>query len=858
MPSGRRRQEPAVDRTQIDGALRPLEIVDVGRALVPHRSTVPWNQVRAFRRDVEGGLRRGVVKRQPVDELGQQAAFRLPRKVGPHHRVVHGLVPHVHLPCQRPLPHVEQRGSDVEVVAGHVIEPRAHEGLRLDVEQRVRLQGNLDGLAGFKQPVVDDPHPPEVVVDGVVPVFDEAHPTGRHGHGPFRDVEGVQLDLRRTLRLEASLDAVPVQRWNLLGRGFGAVVERLEDQGLGQRVDHGFLVAWGDALCLLHIFCNAVAQVGAKRLDRRQENAAVLTVDGPAVDRGVVHVIEHPVLVGQSVDVDAVHAQNLHEQLAFERLTWDVVEVHPGVGVVVPHVQPEVLVAHAKRPHGVDVFHHHPPQRGLVAVVQLHLGDRRLEHLQNQGARRGVPVLAQRANLVGLPIQGVFVGDGQNLSVVEGLAQRDEPQTAVEREFRRAQLPRVPDALVVHTLLELSAQGARNGLVGPGEVHDPFVQGQAAEQVVVEVARGAVGRRLGGGLEQGPVEHAGVVGQVAQRQVGRHVIGVFAQVGERDDVSNVLGVGLGVHDVDLNPVDHGPGIGHRQGAHGHVVLVDEVLRQEVVSVGLVVVGADVELLGLRATLDLNFTPLAFLLAEHRGVVESSPLRFQLDPEQALGAHNQTAVERHVDVPRLDVLQDVVLLPLEADVHLVLKIEQRLRVELGPQLNLVADASADVQLNTLIEVHGARPALTLRNPGVLGVVPGVTQGDFGGPLRLDFNLVAAENHLKQLAVDFQLGGEGLVGGILFFLEFVPEFAQVALDVVVQILVQREHAGRTEQERVADGLLHLVHPRDGVVHHTVVEVARPLQRHPAWEFSGVVGVRVVVRERQVVRDRVRRGA
>ena len=276
------------------------------------------------------------------------------------------------------------------------------------------------------------------------------------------------------------------------------------------------------------------------------------------------------------------------------------------------------------------------------------------------------------------------------------------------------------------------------------------------------------------------------------------------------------------------------------------------------AVGLVVVGADVEFLGLGAALNLDFTPLAFLLAEHRGVVESSPLRFQLDPEQALGAHNQTAVERHVDVPRLDVFQDVVLLPLEADVHLVLKIEQRLRIELGPQLNLVADASADVQLNALIEVHGTRPALTLRNPGVLGVVPGVTQGDFGGSLRLDFNLVAAENHLEQLAVDLELGGEGLVGGVLFFLKFVPEFAQVALDVVVQILVQREHAGRPEQERVADGLLHFVHPRDRVVHHTVVEVARPLQRHPTWKFSGVVGVRVVMREWKVEGDRVRRGA
>ena len=189
------------------------------------------------------------------------------------------------------------------------------------------------------------------------------------------------MDLRRTLRLEPPLDAVPVQRWNLLGRGFCAVVKRLKDQGLGQRVDHGLFVAWCDALGLFDVLGYAVAQVGTKWLHRRHKDPAILAVDGSSVDRGIVHVIEHPVLVGQPVDVDSVHAQDLNKKLALERLARDVVEVHPGVGVVVPHVQPEVLVADTKRPHRVDVFHHHPPQRSLVAVVQLHLGDGRLEHL---------------------------------------------------------------------------------------------------------------------------------------------------------------------------------------------------------------------------------------------------------------------------------------------------------------------------------------------------------------------------------------------------------------------------------------------------------------------------------------------
>ena len=132
--------EPTVDSTQVDGALGTFKIVHVGRAFVANGAAVSWNQVSALGADVEGGLRLGVVERQGIDQVGEQLALRLPRKVRPHDRVVHGLVAHVDLSGQGPFAHVQERGPHREVVAHHVIEPRAQQGLRLDVEQRVRLE----------------------------------------------------------------------------------------------------------------------------------------------------------------------------------------------------------------------------------------------------------------------------------------------------------------------------------------------------------------------------------------------------------------------------------------------------------------------------------------------------------------------------------------------------------------------------------------------------------------------------------------------------------------------------------------------------------------------------------------------
>ena len=202
------------------------------------------------------------------------------------------------------------------------------------------------------------------------------------------------------------------------------------------------------------------------------------------------------------------------------------------------------------------------------------------------------------------------------------------------------------------------------------------------KDVVVEVARG-------------PVQvdaQARVVGKVGRGKVTREIIRVLTQVGERQNVPHVLCVGLGIDRIHLNSRDPCTRVHHRQTFHGVVVGVAEVLRQEIVTVRLVVVCADVELLSLGSPFYFDFLTLSFLLAENRGVVNLAPLRLEFGSKQRLTSLYQRALQRHRDVARLDVLQDVVFFPLKTDVHLIFEIKRGLGIVVGSQVDFVSNAA----------------------------------------------------------------------------------------------------------------------------------------------------------------------
>ena len=279
-----------------------------------------WNQIGTLRGNVNGRLRRRLVERQLVHDVREQLAFRLPREIRPQHRVVHRLIADVHLLRQRSFAKVQHRGTDFRTIAENVIEPRANHRLGLNREQGVAFERHFDVPAGFQQSIIDDAHPTEVVINGVILVFNQPNATCRHRHGSLRHIERIEADFAARLALEFPFDPESVERRNLLSRRLCGIVKRLENNGLDQGLGQ---------IRILHSLHNRLPQTRAKRLRRREENPAVLAVDGPPLGRRIVHIIKDPILLGHAIDVQPVHAQQLQQQRAIERRPRDVVQIHP-------------------------------------------------------------------------------------------------------------------------------------------------------------------------------------------------------------------------------------------------------------------------------------------------------------------------------------------------------------------------------------------------------------------------------------------------------------------------------------------------------------------------------------------------
>ena len=262
------------------------------------------------------------------------------------------------------------------------------------------------------------------------------------------------------------------------------------------------------------------------------------------------------------------------------------------------------------------------------------------------------------------------------------------------------------------------------------ESHDIRVARHVKEDVVVAVVRCPV--------QVDP--NVGVIGDVRDGQVRRNVVRVLTDVGKGENVPNVLCIGLRIDRIYLYPRDARARIDHRQTLQGVVVFVPEVLGEEIVAVRLVIVCPNVKLLGLGAPLHFNFLALTLLLAEHRGIVDLAPLGFQLGSKQGLTALDQGTLKRHADVARLNVLQDVVFLTLETDVHLVFKVKCGFRVVVGSKVDFVANAAVDGQLYALVKVERRDRTVPLCKARVFRSAVTHTKVQFGRTLRLDFNFV----------------------------------------------------------------------------------------------------------------------
>ena len=220
----------------------------------------------------------------------------------------------------------------------------------------------------------------------------------------------------------------------------------------------------------------------AKWLHRGKENPTILAVHRSPLSGRVVHEVINTVWLRLTIDVDSVHPENLNEQLAFERLPRNVIQVNSGRWVIVPDPNPKLIWTQPERLQRVYILHHQIPQGSGISVFQFDPRNGTLEHFQEQRPRSGISILTQCAHLIGLPFQGVLVSHGQNLGIVQGLTEADEAESVVVREFGLGQSAGISNPLVVDSWrINRSTVWpciCTNGTARTAEAHDLWVSRQ--------------------------------------------------------------------------------------------------------------------------------------------------------------------------------------------------------------------------------------------------------------------------------------------------------------------------------------------------------------------------------------------
>ena len=153
-----------------------------------------------------------------------------------------------------------------------------------------------------------------------------------------------------------------------------------------------------------------------------------------------------------------------------------------------------------------------------------------------------------------------------------------------------------------------------------------------------------------------------------------------------------------------------------------VVILVEILGKEEMTVGIVVVGLDVEFRALHTSLGGNSLRFRVLLRHQTSKVELAELQLCLETEQCGSAADQTRPGGHADITGLQVLDNLILLTLIVEFK-ILGIEREcgVGVVVHVELQLVADRSIDGGLDFLIEVKICLSAVLQRKRRIVGLV-----------------------------------------------------------------------------------------------------------------------------------------
>ena len=249
-----------------------------------------------------------------------------------------------------------------------------------------------------------------------------------------------------------------------------------------------------------------------------------------------------------------------------------------------------------------------------------------------------------------------------------------------------------------------------------------------------------------------------------------------------------------------------------------VVVVVEVLCQEEVAVGVILVGAYLELCRLHSALRGDGLGLGVLLRDEAGDGQLAELELGLHAEEGRTAAYEARPGGHAYVAGLYVLDYFVFLPLVGELEVLgVEVERGVGVVGHVELHLVAHRGVDVGLDFLVEVEESLAAVAQREGGIVGLVALYAERELRRTGGGETHAAGAEHLVQRAQGEVHVQDvEGLLLLLLVALGVAPAEVTVHLLAVDHgVVLLRGHEVRGHNLAVADLCADYVHAEPRVV-------------------------------------------
>jgi hypothetical protein len=182
----------------------------------------------------------------------------------------------------------------------------------------------------------------------------------------------------------------------------------------------------------------------------------------------------------------------------------------------------------------------------------------------------------------------------------------------------------------------------------------------------------------------------------------------FSEIHKPHNIPERLRVIIAIEYVNFNPGDVHTGGYLRQILYPPSVIVAEVMPKEEVAVLIVIRGNDLKwpALAVVASRNLDRSDLTALRRGDSSHIEFPELHLCFHAKQVLGALNERVVQGQANVSDLEFLKDIFFVPRILDLHIVLKVERVVVIEIRGNGQFLAYLAYDAHVDLLIKFKTA--------------------------------------------------------------------------------------------------------------------------------------------------------